>query len=120
MKAFDFPTKKNFEQDFIFNGKVFFTLKYTQATLQEFFDFYALSPENQYLELREIVESQISYSFWQRVLKKVLRGYKTKFEIAIDIDNIIQNVQKNRFRIYDSIFTELDIKKAKGKSKAKS
>lgn len=113
MKAFDFPTKKNFEQDFIFRGKVFFTLKYKQATLQEFFDFYALTPEEQYLELRTIIETQIPFFFWQKIIKKIFPRYKTKFEKALNIEEIVQNIQKNRFRIYESIYSELDAKKGK-------
>jgi len=46
----DFPTRKTFEQDFIFQDKILFTLKYQQATLQEFFDFNEKKPEDQYIE----------------------------------------------------------------------
>lgn len=111
MKAFDFPTKKNFEQDFIFRGKVFFTLKYKQATLEEFFDFYGKSPEEQYQELYDILDSQIPRNPMQKILAYF--GYKTRFEKALEKQEIIQNIQKNRFRIYDSIFTEIDSKKVK-------
>lgn len=113
MKNIDFPTRKTFEQDFIFQDKILFTLKYQQATLQEFFDFNEKNPEEQYLELAEILTRQIPYTFIEKILKKLFKYYRTRFERSIDVEKVVQNIQKNRFRVYESIFKEYDEKRAK-------
>lgn len=113
MNKFEFPTRKNFEQDFIFQDKILFTLKYKQATLQEFFDFYEKTPEDQFIELAEIIVEQIPYTLFQKILKKIFPWYRTAFQKAIDIEKVVKNIQANRFRIYESIFKEYDEKQAK-------
>lgn len=113
MKNIDFPTRKSFEQDFIFRWNILFTLKYQQATLQEFFDFNEKNPEEQYLELAEIMTKQIPYTFIEKILKRIFKYYRTRFERSIEVEKVVHNIQKNRFRVYESIFQEYDAKRAK-------
>lgn len=113
MKKFDFPTKKHFEQDFIFRDKILFTLRYEQATLREFFDFYDKNAEEQFIELAEIIIKQIPFTWYQKIIKKILPWYRTSFEKALDMEKMVMNIQANRFRIYESIFKEYDEKQAR-------
>lgn len=111
----DFPNIKTYEQDFILKSKKtkhLFTLRYKQATLWEYFEFYSKTPQEQFLELYEIIRWQIPYTLKEKILKKLFRWYKTKLEKLIDYDKIVINIMNNRFRIYESIFSKV---KAKGK-----
>lgn len=112
---FDFPNKKTFEQDFISEKwKLLFVLRYEQATLEEFFEFYRKSEIDQKMELYQIIKDCIPYSFFQKILKKILPWYRVKLERNIKYQQIVEDIQNNRFRIHESIFDEYDKKKWKG------
>jgi hypothetical protein len=108
---FDFPEKKVFEQDFFsIDWETLFTLRYEQATLREFFEFTWKSIVEQTLELYEIIYLHIPFTFWQKVIKFFVKSYKTKLEKSLDFEKIAENIQRNRFRMYESIFTEYNKK----------
>ncbi len=105
MKNFEFiPPKRTFEQDFILENKNLFTLKYEQATLQEFFEFYGKSKEIQIQELLELINSQIPFSNLERVKKRLIKNYKTEIEMIIDYEKLLINILNNRFRTHNSMF----------------
>jgi hypothetical protein len=108
---FDFPEKKVFEQDFFsIDWKTLFTLRYEQATLREFFEFTWKSIVEQTLELYEVIYLHIPFTFWQKFIKLFVKSYKTKLEKSLDFEKIAENIQRNRFRMYESIFTEYNKK----------
>lgn len=114
MKKTDFPLKKTFEQDFINEwGDTLFTLRYDQATLHEYHEFFNLSQDERILELYKLVRKQVKRTLLEKVLDffRIHRTYK--MEKVIDIQLVIKNIIANRFRIYDSIYTE---KGKRGKS----
>lgn len=113
MNKTDYPVKKTFSQDFILKDKTLFTLEYEQATINEFFEFYSLSPEKQILEIKKLINKQIPKTFLDRLKKKLNIFYKTKIEKLIDYDKIILNVIWNKFRMYKSIFSDVKVSEKK-------
>lgn len=100
------PVRKEFEQDVVFGWDVYFTLKYRQATLQEFFDYYSKSPEEQRDEMVNLIQRQVPYTKFQKFLKKF--WIDTAFDKYVNFENLIISVIDNRFRLYKSIYSEID------------
>ncbi len=103
-----FPLKKTFEKDFIDKRwKLLFTLRYDQATLKEYYEFINKNPQEQFLELYKILQENIKYGFFTRLLKKVNKNYQTSWESALNISSITNDILVNRYRVYKSIFEGL-------------
>jgi hypothetical protein len=62
------------------------------------------------LELYEVIYLHIPFTFWQKFIKLFVKSYKTKLEKSLDFEKIAENIQRNRFRMYESIFTEYNKK----------
>lgn len=107
MKSTEFPLKKIFEQDFLSeNWCNLFTLKYQQATMKEYHEFFAQTHEDQMQELYLIVKKQIPLTFLEKILSLIFRWLRWKIERSLDIDVMIQNILENRFRTYESVYTK--------------
>lgn len=114
MKKTDFPLKKTFEQDFITeSGKTLFTLRYEQATLTEYHEFFYLSQDDQVKAIYTLIRSQLKRTFFEKVLEFFWLHPVYKSESQIDMPLLFKNVVANRFRMYESIYTK---KGNKGKS----
>jgi len=108
MKKTNFPTKATFEQDFLnIKNKKLFTLRYEQATIWEYYEYLAKTPEKQTLELYKILDTYIQYNWLERIFKFFNKNYSSKIEKWIEIEEVLTSILKNRYRGYESIFTEV-------------
>lgn len=116
MKKIDFPLKKTFEKTFeLWNEK--FVIKYEQATIWEYHEFFAKSHEEQVLELYQEIKLQIPLSTKEKILSFIFEWYRWKFERSMDIDKEIIEMMENKFRTYKSIYD--DVQKTKSSSSNK-
>lgn len=114
MKKTDFPLKKTFEQDFITeSGKTLFTLRYEQATLNEYHEFFHLSEEDRIKEIYFMIRKQLKRTLFERFMDFIGKEVVYKSEQQVDMPLLFRNVVANRFRMYESIYTK---KGNKGKS----
>lgn len=122
MKSTEFPLKKTFEQDFLSaNWKNIFTLKYQQATMKEYHEFFALSQVDQIKELYSMIRKQIPLTPLEKAVSMIFKWFRGKIERSLDIDVMIQNVLENRFRTYESVFTKTaHLRKSTSNSNKKS
>lgn len=101
----EYPIKKTFEQDFLSDkGKNLFTLRYEQATMEEYYEFQALSTEQKFLSVYSIIQRQISLLWWERILKWIFPNYISRVERGLDIEKLVVNIIANKFRTSKSIF----------------
>lgn len=109
MQNTDFPLRKTFEQDFINkDGQNLFTLRYRQATLDEFHEFFALSSTERLLELYKMIREQIPMTIFERFMRLIFKNYRGKIERSLDVEKMCVNVLENRFRIYESVFKKVE------------
>jgi hypothetical protein len=101
----NYPLKKKYEQDFLTeNWKGLFTLKYEQATIWEYYEYLALSDEEKFYSLYQIVRSQIPKTLLDKIGLFFFDSLVLQYEKGIDIPLVIQNIAINRFRTSKSIF----------------
>lgn len=114
------PPKKEFIKDFLLDGKIYMTIKYDQATIGEFYEFYYKSEDDKSQELLNFIRSHIPYTLWQKIRKKINKKYLTIFEKNLDLDKISTEIMETRFRTIDSIYkgTEKYDTRKKGNKKA--
>lgn len=119
MKRTDFPLKKTFTQEFITkDGKNLFTLKYEQATIEEYDEYMYLNVDQQVELMYNFVKKQIPLKLYEKILTYFIPGYISLLEQALDMPLIIKNISINRFRTYKSIFDDVPMilkKQDKGK-----
>lgn len=102
----NFPNKKVFHQDFLNTKKKnIFTLKYDQATIWEYYEYINKTPDEQNIELYNILKSQIKYNLKDKILKYFIPYYINKIERGLKVEEIIISIFQNRYRFYESIFT---------------
>jgi len=108
MKKTQFPTKRTFEQDFLnTKWKTLFTLRYEQATIWEYYEYLAKSPEAQTLELFSILKKHIVYNLKDKIFKFFNKNYVSNIEKWLKVEDILTSILKNKYRGYESIFTEV-------------
>lgn len=101
----NFPIKKTFVQPFLnIKWKLLFTLKYEQASIWEYYEYINKSPEEQSMELYNILIKQIKLSFFEKIFKYINKNYQWKIEKLINFEDIMVWIFKNRYRFYESIF----------------
>ena len=111
MKEF-LPPKKIFEQPILdTKWRIVFTLKYEQATLREFYEFYALSNIEQSQLVFNEIRSQIPCNIFERILKKIFKWYTTRLECNTNFNTIAHTYILNRFRNNKSIFDDTRLNK---------
>lgn len=107
MKNTEFPLRKSFEQDFLSEKwDNLFTLRYEQATMQEYHEFFQLSQENQVKELYSMIRKQLPLTLLERFVTFFFKWFRGKIERSLDVDSMIQSILENRFRTYESVFTK--------------
>ena len=105
MKNTDFPLKKTFEYDFLDKeGKNLFTIKYEQATINEYDEFMFLPMEKRFEVLFNFVTEHLPVTWYQKILKTIFKKYVTPIEASLDFENVVKNIMINKFRSYPSIF----------------
>lgn len=85
----------------------------------EYYEFFALDTNAQYISVYKEVEKQIPMNFFERCIKKILPRYMPRILRMIDIEKLVVSVLDNKFTAYESIFNEVnkkDSKKKKGDS----
>jgi len=119
MKNTEFPLRKTFEQDFISeDARALFTLKYVQATMKEYHEFFAMSHVDQIKELYELIRKQIPLTRKEKLISLIFKWFRGKLERSLDIDLIIQNILANKFRTYESIYESVaHLRQSSGKQK---
>lgn len=110
MKNTEFPLKKNFEQDFISeNWQALFTLKYTQATMEEYHEFFQQSDNERQEELYEFIKKQLPLTLSEKILTFIFwKRFRGKVERSLDIEKMCMNIIENRFRTYESVYTKTE------------
>lgn len=74
MKKTEYPLRKNYEQDFLSEkGRKLFTLKYQQATMEEYHEFFALSETDRIKQLYDIFHRQCPLSFTEKILAFIFK-----------------------------------------------
>lgn len=110
MKKWAFPLKKTFVQDFYSsNWKKLLSIKYEQATIIQYYEYINKSYEEQIEEIQEIIKPIFKKNLWQKIRYFFNRNYQTKLEKWADIEWLIMSIIWNKYRWYESIFT--DVKK---------
>lgn len=110
MKKWAFPLKKTFVQDFYSaNWKKLLSIKYEQATIMQYYEYINKSYEEQIEEIQEIIKPIFKKNLWQKIRFFFDRNYQTKLEKWADIEWLIMSIIWNKYRWYESIFT--DVKK---------
>lgn len=121
MKKTNFPLKKTFEQDFIDNSwKVLFTFKYEQSTIQEYHEFFAKTTSEQIVELYWMLRKQTPKTLFQRFILFFFKNYITPIERWIDLNLLLQDIIANRFRTYESIYSDVPALESAPTSEKKS
>ena len=110
MKNTEFPLKKNFSQDFLSQDwETLFTLRYDQATIEEYHEFFHMSLEDRMLELYSLVKKQIPLSLWEKILTFIFgKTFKGKIERSLKMENLCLNILENRFRTYESVYKSIE------------
>jgi hypothetical protein len=116
MNKTDYPVKKTFTQDFILKNKTLFTLEYEQATIEEFFEFNRSDKSDQANLIYEMINKQIPCTFLDKIKKLINKNYKNKIQKIINYEKIILNIVANKFRTYESVFSDIDKRAAKKSS----
>lgn len=110
MKKWAIPLRKTFEQDFFdIRWKKLLTIKYEQATILEYYEYINKTTDEQLQEIQKIIEPLFKMSFLDKIKLVFNKNYQTKLIKWADIEWLILSVMQNRYRWYESIFT--DIKK---------
>ena len=109
----EYPVRKNFEQDFLTeDGEMLFTLRYQQATMEEYHEFFAKSETERAKELYDLIKPQFPLSKQERIFAKIFPNFRGKIERSLDMEILLKNVLNNRFRTYKSIYEGLENKNA--------
>lgn len=110
----NFPSRKTFIKKFFTEKwKFLFELKYQQATLWEYYEFFEKSDKERELELIELILSQIPQKIWEKPLAKIFPHYLPKIARHLDFEELCTEILQNKFRMHESIFTEVHEKKQK-------
>jgi hypothetical protein len=110
MKNQDFPIKKTFSVDFMYEGKKVFTFTFEQATIMEYYEFFALSTEARVQFMYDMIYKQCPKSFIEKITKRVPR-----YMSGMKLEQVMKMIIENRFRTYTSIYEGENTKKG-GKS----
>lgn len=114
MKKTEFPLKKLFEQDFVNEKwKILFTLKFEQATIEEYDEFMYLPSEKQMEKLSNFVIAQIPLNWKDKILSKMIHNYVPEVARQIDLNWTIKSIVINKFRPYKSIYDDVQIDRMK-------
>jgi hypothetical protein len=105
---FDYPVKKDFEKDFIFEWEKE-TIKYKQATIREYQDFNFLNSEEQNLEILNLILLQLKNIKSKNIFIDNLKNKK------LFLSEKVTEIIDTKFRQHKSIFTWI-IPKSKTKS----
>lgn len=117
MKKTDFPLKKTYEKTFTL-WKKSFVMKYVQATIAEYHEFFAKSHQEQIQELYQEIKSQIPLSTTEKILWIIFKWFRWQFERSMDIDKELVEIMENKFRTYKSVFEDINQRKSSNSSKA--
>lgn len=93
----EYPVKKTFEQDFLMDGKVF-SVRYEQATIAEFFESIAKTPEERAKDALSLVIGQFPATLWEKICRKLFGKYLSRAERYADLETVALSVIANRFR----------------------
>lgn len=113
MKKTDFPLKKTYEKTFTLWERSF-VLKYEQATIAEYHEFFAKSHGEQIQELYQEIQSQIQLSTTEKILSFIFQWYRWSLERSMDMDKELIEVMENKFRTYKSVYEEVNQRKSWG------
>jgi len=108
MKKTNFPVAKTFEQDFLNSkSKKLFTLRYKQWTISEYYEYINKSPQEQTMELYNIITKSIKHSLKTKIIRLFNKNYISKLERWLNLDEILVSIFQNRYRAHLSIFNEV-------------
>lgn len=120
MSKTEFPLKKTFEQDFLDKKwRIIFTLKFEQATIEEYDEFMYLPSEKQVQILQDFIIKQLPRTFKDKILSKFIKEYTPDLARKIDMSLTIKNIIVNKFRAYKSIYDDVPEKMMKQKQTRK-
>ena len=57
------------------------------------------------------IKKQIPLSIFEKVLNAIFPGYQWKFERSMDMESEITEVMQNKFRVYKSVYDEVNKRK---------
>lgn len=108
----NFPSKKKFTKKFFSEkGKFLFSISYEQATLEEYFEFFAMSEKDRQLTLIEMILEQIPLNFYEKIIQKIFPYYLPKIARKLELESLCLEIITDRFRSYESIFEKIYKKK---------